>query len=320
MCMSLSVLLRVRVSCVCVYSQDTCSEAPTYPEAESQGRHPAQAAPRPHGAPQHPHANPSPWAGGLCLGLKVWDSAQLERSWTIPQGPALDTHVHRYTHTGPDTGLCPTPAQAVPAVVQHEPPSRTDVSSVCARLCWTQATPGHRHPPTLRGTQGTRRDPERGQRPCPGDDDKPGLEGEGSWPGAPSAYLTHLYISTHSWAHLHTLRSTHTYSMQVVLTSHAFTLSHAHRRVCTHTHTSGLWALRFALGVRGGWPSGPLGFPSPLGTPSPVTGPRGGGCLGRGVGLTGSSSPLCLGTPGQQHEATASVCTCVCCVAHTRGA
>ena len=138
----------------------------------------------------------------------------------------------------------------------------------------------------------------------------------------PPLRTIHVYTHLHTPGHTHTLyTSTHTYSMQVMLTSHAFTLSRAHRHVRTHTHTSGLWALRFAPGVRGGWPSGPLGFPSPLGTLSSVTGPRGGGCLARGVGLTGSSSPLYLGTPGQQCEATASVCTCVCwyvlCV-HTR--
>lgn len=53
-------------------------------------------------------------------------------------------------------------------------------------------------------------------------------------------------------------------------------------------------------------------LPQPLGSLSSVTGPRGGGCLACGVGPTGSSSPLRLGTPGQQRGAAASVCSCVC--------
>ena len=79
------------------------------------------------------------------------------------------------------------------------------------------------------------------------------------------------------------------------------------------TRTRVDWALRFAPGVRGGWPSGPLGFPSPLGTPSSVTEPRGGGCLARGVGLTGSSSSPCLGTPGSSVKPQ-QVCAGMCCV------
>lgn len=129
----------------------------------------------------------------------------------------------------------------------------------------------------------------------------------------PPLHTLHTYTHLHTPGHTHTLyRPTYTYSTQVMLTSHAFTFSCVHRHVCTHTHTSGLQALRFAFGVRGGWPSGPLSFPSPLGSLSSITGPQGGGCLACGVGPTGSSSPLRLGTPGQQRGATASVGTCVC--------
>lgn len=57
----------------------------------------------------------------------------------------------------------------------------------------------------------------------------------------PPLHTLHTYTHLHTPGHTHTLyRSTHTYSMQVMLISHAFTLSRAHRHVRTHTHTSGL--------------------------------------------------------------------------------
>ena len=84
----------------------------------------------------------------------------------------------------------------------------------------------------------------------------------------PPLRTIHVYTHLHTPGHTHTLyTSTHTYSMQVMLTSHAFTLSRAHRHVRTHTHTSGLWALRFAPGVRGRLAEWAPRLPQPPGHP-----------------------------------------------------